>query len=110
MRQFLPSLTGGGSLPQSLKKDTKKRSGAGGNRTRDLFVANETLYQLSYNPDAPRLTARGERDHCNGNSPVTFASDMSRVPEASMLTGEVSSSLISGNPVLGFLLRAAGRL
>lgn len=27
-----------------------------------------------------------------------------------MLTGEVSSSLISGNPVLGFLLRAAGRL
>lgn len=53
MRQFLPSLTGGGSLPQSLKKDTKKRSGAGGNRTRDLFVANETLYQLSYNPDAP---------------------------------------------------------
>lgn len=24
MRQFLPSLTGGGSLPQSLKKDTKK--------------------------------------------------------------------------------------
>lgn len=55
MRQFLPSLTGGGSLPQSLKKDTKKRSGAGGNRTRDLFVANETLYQLSYNPDAPPL-------------------------------------------------------
>lgn len=35
---------------------------------------------------------------------------MSRVPDASMLTGEVSSSLISGNPVLGFLLRAAGRL
>lgn len=34
----------------------------------------------------------------------------SRVPDASMLTGEVSSSLISGNPVLGFLLRAAGRL
>lgn len=27
-----------------------------------------------------------------------------------MLTGEVSFSLISGNPVLGFLLRAAGRL
>lgn len=25
MRQFLPSLTGGGSLPQSLKKDTKKK-------------------------------------------------------------------------------------
>ena len=41
---------------------------------------------------------------------MTFASDMSRVPDASMLTGEVSSSLISGNPVLGFLLRAAGRL
>ena len=41
---------------------------------------------------------------------MTFASDMSRVPDASMLTGEVSSSLISGNPVLGFLLRAAGRI
>lgn len=40
---------------KKLKKDTKKRSGAGGNRTRDLFVANETLYQLSYNPDAPPL-------------------------------------------------------
>ena len=40
----------------------------------------------------PRLTARGEHDHCNENSPVTFASDMSRVPEASMLTGEISSS------------------
>lgn len=73
-----------------------------GIRTCDLFVADETLYQLSYNPDAPRLTARGERDHCNGNSPVTFASDMKRAPDASMLTGEVSSSLISGNPVLGF--------
>ena len=28
-----------------------KISGAGGSRTRDLFVANETLYQLSYNPN-----------------------------------------------------------
>lgn len=39
----------------------------------------------------PRLTARGERDHCNENSPVTFASDMSRVPEASMLTVGIHS-------------------
>lgn len=43
---------------EKTKKDTKKRSGAGGSRTRDLFVANETLYQLSCNPNAPLNRAR----------------------------------------------------
>ena len=40
------------------KERHQKRSGAGGSRTRDLFVANETLYQLSYNPNAPLNRAR----------------------------------------------------
>lgn len=28
-----------------------KKSGAVGNRTRDLFLAKETFYQLNYDPD-----------------------------------------------------------
>ena len=42
------------------KERHQKRSGAGGSRTRDLFVANETLYQLSYNPN--RAAGRDRTD------------------------------------------------
>lgn len=47
---------------EKTKKDTKKRSGAGGSRTRDLFVANETLYQLNYNPEERCETVPVESD------------------------------------------------
>lgn len=43
---------------EKTKKDTKKEMELAGSRTRDLFVANETLYQLSYNPNAPLNRAR----------------------------------------------------
>lgn len=42
---------------EKTKKDTKKEVELAG-VTRDLFVANETLYQLSYNPNAPLNRAR----------------------------------------------------